>query len=165
MANQFIAYNFPMPTTAAPVPVTTGAVIKTLLQIATGATQDIAVIRWGITFDGTAAAAPIKCELIETDVAATVTAHVIAGLMRTTRPLGPTSQLTLSTTGCGYTATAEGTTTASRLLDFQLVAPNGGYIFQFPLEQEVVCSQSKFLRVRVTAPVAVNAMCFVEWRE
>lgn len=166
MANQYIAYNFAMPTTAAPVPVTTGTAIKTMLQLATPATEDIAVIRWGITFDGTATAAPIKVELIDTDVAATVTAHVLAGLGRTTRPLGPTSSLTLSTTGSGYTASAEGTPGAtSRLLDFQPVPPNGGYIFQFPLEQEPVVPQSRFLRIRVTAAAAVNASCWVEWRE
>lgn len=165
MAKQYIAWNFAMPTTAAPVPVTTAAVIKTLLQIAPPSTEDLCVIRWGIAFDGTAAAAPIKVELIETDVAATVTAHVAAGIMPTTRANDVASLVTLGTAATGYTASAEGTTAASRLLDFQQVPPNGGYIMQFPLEQEPMCRASKFLRIRVTAPVAVNASCFIEWRE
>lgn len=165
MAKQYIAWNFVAPTTAAPVPVTTGTAIKTMLQIATPATEDLVVIRWGITFDGTSAAAPIKCELIETDVAATVTAHVAAGVVPTTRANDVASLVTLGTAATGYTASAEGTTTASRLLDFQQVAPNGGYVFQFPLEQEPMVRASKFLRVRVTAAAAVNASCFVEWRE
>jgi hypothetical protein len=62
-------------------PVTTGTAIKTLLQIATPATSELRVSEWGISFDGTAAATPIKVELIDTNVAATVTAHVAAGVM------------------------------------------------------------------------------------
>lgn len=165
MAKQYIAWNFAAPTTAAPAPVTTGTAIKTLLQIATPSSEDLAIIRWGITFDGTAAAAPIKCELVETDVAATVTAHVAAGIVATTRANDVASLVTLGTTATGYTASAEGTTTATRLLDFQQVAPNGGYVMQFPLEQEPMVRASKFLRIRVTAAAAVNASCFVEWRE
>lgn len=165
MSKQYLAWNFASPTTAAPVPVTTGTAIKTLLQIATPSTEDIAIIRWGITFDGTAAAAPIKCELIETDVAATVTAHVAAGLVATTRPNDAVSLMTLGVAATGYTASAEGSITACRLLDFQQVAPNGGYVYQFPLEQEPRVRISKFLRIRVTAAAAVNASCFVEWKE
>jgi hypothetical protein len=168
MAKQYLAWNFAAPTTAAPVPVTTGTAIKTLLQIAppsSAPTTEIYIIRWGITFDGTAAAAPIKCELIETDVAATVTAHVAAGIVSTARPNDAASTMTLGTAATGFTASAEGTTTASRLLDFQQVAPNGGYVMQFPLEQEPSVRTGKFLRVRVTAAAAVNASCYVEWRE
>jgi hypothetical protein len=43
-------------------------------------------VAWGIDFDGTAAAAPIKVELIDTDVAATVTAHVASGLVKLNGP-------------------------------------------------------------------------------
>jgi hypothetical protein len=42
--------------------------------------------------------------------------------------------MTLGTSATGFTASAEGTTTAtSRLLDFRQVAPNGGYEYEFPL--------------------------------
>ena len=69
-------------TTAAPVAVTTGTAIKTMLQFKPSATVIARIVEWGISFDGAAAAAGIKCELIETDVAATVTAHVTAGIVR-----------------------------------------------------------------------------------
>lgn len=161
----YLAHNFAMPTTAAPTPVATGTAIKTLLQIAPPSTEDLTIVRWGITFDGTAAAAPVKVELIETDVAATVTAHVASGIISTTNPNDPGSLVTLSTTGTGYTATAEGTVTATRLLDFQQVAPNGGYVFQFTMDDYPKCRAGKFLRVRVTAAATVNATCFVEWQE
>ena len=65
-----------MPTIAAQAVVTTGTAIKTLLQVKASATTTFKIKEWGISFDGSAAATPIKCELLETDVAATVTAAV-----------------------------------------------------------------------------------------
>lgn len=165
MAKTYKAYNFASPTTAAPTLVTTGTAIKTLLQIATPATEDLVVIAWGIEFDGTAAAAPIKVELIQTDVAATVTAHVAAGIISENSPNDPGSLMTLGTTATGYTASAEGTTTAARLLDYRQVAPNGGFSYEFALGREPRVVASKFLRIRVTAAAAVNAACWVKWEE
>src|SRR4051812_39737070 len=115
MAKQYWTSNNAAVTTAAPVPVTTGTAIKTLLQIATPATEDLTVVAWGITFDGTAAAAPIKCELVQTDVAATVTAHGATGIVNWTNPNDPGSLVTLGTSATGFTASVEGTTTATRM--------------------------------------------------
>jgi hypothetical protein len=157
-------YNGASPTTAALAPVTTGTAIKTMLQVKPGTQNKAKVVEWGISFDGSAAATPIKCELIETDVAATVTAHVAAGIVLLGDPndVDPTtSNIILTTTGTGYTATVEGTTAASRLFDYQLVAPTNQYIKQFPLGREPMVNVSKFLRVRVTAGAAVNALCYV----
>lgn len=165
MADCYIAYNGAMNTTAAPVAVTTGTTIKTLLQIATPAGEDIKVIEWGISFNGSAAATPIVCELIDTNVAATVTAHVAAGVQPYINPLAPASSMTLGTTATGYTASAEGTVTASRVGDIQFVAPTSQYVKQWPLGREFKVAVSRFLRVRVTAPAAVNAYCYVIWEE
>lgn len=165
MAKTYYAANVPMVTTAAPVPITTGTAIKTLLQIATPSTEDLLVVAWGITFDGTSAAAPIKVELVQTDVAATVTAHTSTGIVNWNNPNGPGSLVTLGTSATGYTASAEGTTTATRMLDFQQVPPNGGYQYEFPLGREPQIPISKFLRIRVTAAAAVNAHCWVRWEE
>ena len=165
MPNTFIAFNGAMPTTAALTPVTTGTAVKTLLQIATPATCELRVSEWGISFDGFAAAAPIKVELIDTNVAATVTAHVTAGVT----PLNDTgtvaSKMTLGTTATGYTATAEGSITAARILDYQQIAPTGQFVKQWPLGLEPELAVSRFLRVRVTAAAAVNAICYVVWTE
>lgn len=154
-----------MPTTAAYVAVTTGTAIKTMLQIATPATRPLRVVEWGISFDGSAAAAPIKCELLQTDVAATVTAHVAAGVQPYNDPLAPASLVTLGTAATGYTASAEGTTTASRHADLQYVAPTNQYVKQWPQGNEWQMPISKFLRVRVTAAAAVNCYCYVIWGE
>jgi hypothetical protein len=165
MPDLYWAANGPMPTTAAFASVTTGTTIKTMLQIATPATRIIRVIAWSISFDGSSAAVPIVCELLQTDVAATVTAHSAPGVQPYNDPNAPASLVTLGTTATGYTATAEGTITATRHFDLQYVAPTNQYAYQYPLDTEPQVPTSKFLRVRVTAPVAVNCYCWVLWAE
>lgn len=164
-AKVYKSYNAPSPTTAGIVAVTTGTTIKTLLQVATPATQMIRVIEWGISFNGSAAATPILVELIDTNVAATVTAHVAAGVLSLNAPNDAASLVTLGTAATGYTATAEGTITATRVLDAQLVAPTNQYVIQYPLGREPEVAISRFLRVRVTAGAAVNALTYIAWEE
>jgi hypothetical protein len=163
MGQRYLVANGAMPTTAALTKVTTGTAIKTMLQLATSSGNPIWVEEWGISFDGSAAATPIQCELIETGaVAATVTAHVTAGVMNYDLVSdGGASTLTLGTSATGYTATAEGSITATRLGDIQLVAPSSLYVKQFPLGREFLVPPSRFLRVRVTAGTAVNCWTYV----
>lgn len=158
----YIAANGAAPTTAALVAVTTGTAIKTLLQVATPSTKDIKVVEWGISFDGTPSA--IKCELVQTDVAATVTAHVAAGVQPYDDSNGPASLMTLGVSATGYTSSAEGSTTATRYGDVQILSANT-YVKQWPLGREFRVPVSKFLRVRVTAAAAVNAYCYIIWSE
>jgi hypothetical protein len=166
MANSYVAWNGPMPTTAAQLPVTTGTAIKTLLQIATPSSRGLQLIEWGISFDGSAAATPIKCELCETGaINATVVAHVAAGVQPFNDQGAPASLVTLGTAATGYTASAEGTISAVRMFDAQLVAPTNQYIKQWPLDEGPDVAVSRFLRVRVTAAAAVNALCYVVWKE
>ena len=161
--------NGPMPTTAAQAVVTTGTAIKTMLQIKLGAavTQNARVVEWGISFDGSAAAAPIKCELLTTGaINATITEFVAADIINLD-PLGAAvtddNPFAFGAAGdeSGYTATAEGSITATRMLDVQLIAPTNQYVKQFPLGREPQFKASEFLRVRVTAAAAVNAYCYV----
>lgn len=156
--------NGPMPTTAAPVKVTTGTAIKTMLQVklASGITGKI--VEWGISFDGSAAATPIECELVETGtVFGTVTASVANDITRLD-PLQQdptTAYVTVGTSATGYTCTSEGSITASREFDFQLVAPTNQYVKQFPLGREPILNAASALRIRVTAGAAVSAYCYV----
>lgn len=156
-----------MQTTAAFAPVATGTGIKTLLQVAPGATTVLKICEWGISFDGFAAAAPGKVELVETDVAATVTACVANDITKydaTALLAGnPTTALiSVGTASTGYTATVEGTTTASRDLDGpQLIAPTNQFIKQFPLGTEPIIQIGKFARIRVTFAATVNASCYM----
>lgn len=147
---------------AAPIKVTTGTAIKTLLQLLQPS-YALKVHEWGISFDGTAAATPIECELIHTTtVAATVTPFAANDVTLFTDPQANIPGLTLSTTGSGYTASAEGSVVAPvRSGDYQLVAPTSQYLKQFPLGQEFVVPAAGVLRIRVTAAAAVNAVCYV----
>ena len=166
MARYLIA-NGPMQTTAAFAVVATGTAIKTLLQIKPGTTQMAEVIEYGISFDGSAAATPGKVELIETDVAATVTASVAndftkldAAALSSGDPT--TSLFSVGTTATGYTATAEGTiTTVRNLAAPQLIAPTNQFIQQFPLGERPVIQPGKFARIRVTFGTSVNAYCYM----
>ena len=167
MANIYKIHNGPAPTTAAQATVTTGTSIKTMLQIKLNATAPKGVISaWGISFDGSAAATPIKVELIETGtVFATVTAHVAAGIVKTGDPdaANPTTTIfDVGTTSTGFTSTSEGSISASRVFDAELVAPTNQYVMQFPLGREPKLNNSTSIRIRVTAGAAVNCYCWIE---
>lgn len=164
---KYLISNGPMQTTSAFATVTTGTAIKTMLQIKPGATTILKVCEWGVSFDGSAAATPGKIELIETDVAATVTASVANDITKYDAASllqgDPTTALiAVGTTSTGYTASAEGSITAVRNLDGpQLIAPTNQFIKQFPLGTEPIIQSGKFGRIRVTFGAAVNAYCYV----
>ena len=161
--SQYIAFNGASPTTAAQVVVATGTSIKTLLQIATPSTIDIKVIEWGISFDGSAAATPIKVELLQTDVAATSGTSLTPTLYG--NPNAPASLCVGGTGATNFSPTVEGTITATRVFDAQLIAPTNQYVKQFPLGREPWIPVSKFLRVRVTAGASVNCYTYIVWEE
>lgn len=153
--------------TAAPVPVTTGTAIKTMLQFKPSATILAKIVEWGFSFDGFAAALPGRIELMESDVAATVTALAAADITKYDADAlmggDPTTNLIqVGTTATGFTATAEGTTTVARLLDAPVFAPpTAPFAKQFPLGREPVVQINKFARIRMTFGTAVNAYCYM----
>lgn len=157
-------YNGPMPTTAAQAVVTTGTSIKTLLQLKPF--NQAKIVAWGISFDGSAAATPIKVELLETGtVFGTVTASADADCVKMNgadQAVASVAGLTLGTSATGYTCTSEGSITTTRMFQAVLVAPTSSYDFQFPLGQEPVMVIGNATRIRVTAGAAVNAYCYIE---
>lgn len=165
----YICWNGAAPTTAAFAKVTTGTAIKTMLQLSTPATRQIQILEWGFSLDVAPGAASVV-ELIQTDVAATVTAHVAAGVVNLD-PNGTASLLTLGVSNTGYTAIAEGTTTASRLFDVKEIPLAAGatdltYVRQFMPDARPIVAISKFLRVRVTfATSASNMATYVVFNE
>lgn len=169
--HRFTVWNGPMPTTAAQAAVTTGTAIKTMLQLGTPSTRQIQLISWGFTLDAAPATTGVGVvELLQTDVAATVTAHVAAGV-QPLDPNAPASLLTLSTSATGYTGTAEGSITATRVFDVVNVAgvSNGGtpteYTYQFMPDERPIVAISKFLRVRATFSAAVNMRTWIRFDE
>jgi len=169
MAELYLIENGPSPTVAAQVAVTTGTNIKTLLQIKLEDTLTVrgTIVEWGISFDGSAAATPILCELLTTGtVKATVTEHLAPGIVQLdpgaiTTTDGNPFDFTAAADGTGFTATAEGTITATRILDMQQVAPTNQYVKQYPLGREPMFAATEYLRIRVKAGSAVNAYCYV----
>jgi hypothetical protein len=165
------SHNAAMVTTAAPVAVTTTTAIRTMQQLATPSTRQIQIIAWGFTIDDPPGADAV-IELLETDVAATVTAHVSSGV-QPLNPGSPASLLTLGTTATGFTATAEGSITATRVFDIvslSSVSAEAGpfltYTYQFMPDERPVVAVSKFLRVRATTPTtAVDARTWVVHEE
>lgn len=166
----FKTYNAAMPTTAAMAGVATASGVKTMLQLATPSTRQIQLISWGYSVSVTPPGIS-TVELVQTDVAATVTAHVAAGIVQLD-PNAPASLLTLGTAATGYTATAEGTTTATRVFDTQQLGAAAGnenltYSYQFmPDEERWIVPVSKFLRIRTTftstTPLFLGWIC---WKE
>ncbi len=163
MAQTYFVGNFAIPTTAAPVVVATGTSIKTLLQLSTPTTAEAKIIEWGISFDGSAAATPIKVEFFGTTVAATSGTSVTPQTYG--NPNGPASLCVGGTGNTCFSPGTEGTVANYRPFDTQLIAPTNQYVKQFPLGREPMLAISQFARIRVTAGTTVNAYCYIIWEE
>jgi hypothetical protein len=160
-------WNAAMPTTAAQASVTTGTAIKTMLQVATPATVQARILAWGFSTDDPPGADAVF-ELIQTDVAATVTAHAASGV-QPLDPNAPAALFTLGTSATGFTATAEGTPTATRTFDAVSASSTSAeaaaamnYFYQFMPDEQPLIPISKFIRIRATTPTtAVDMRCWV----
>lgn len=167
--HRYKCWNGAMNAAAALTSVATGTAIKTMLQISTPSTRQCTLISWGFSmFDVSATDSII--ELIQTDVAATVTAHVAAGV-QPLDPNSPASLMTLGTANTGYTASAEGAVTATRLFDMYDLRSGTSqrgteYSYQWMPDERPIIAVSKFLRVRATTPSGTTNMnCWVCWDE
>lgn len=171
-AKTYIVYNSAMATTAAPVKQPTGTAIRTMMQLKPATGVIIRPIAWGISFDGAAAAVGGNVELIETDVGATSlsTAYAAADIQPYGDANAPANTagtsgvpLNLGTSASGFStgAVTEGSTTASRMSDLQIIQPTTQYSIQWPLGREFECIPQRFLRVRVTFGTSVNMYCFI----
>lgn len=139
----------------------TAGTVKTLLQVKPG--SKIQVIEWGYSFTSTPTA-PLQLELIETGtVFATVTAGSISSY---NSPTLTTSAATTGTSATGYTATVEGSITATRLLA-QNFDTATYFKQQFPLDREPEILSGYSLRIRATptASASTTVLCYVIWAE
>lgn len=165
----FWAANQAMNTTAAPTGVTTGTSIKTMLQIQPPSTRGLYVVAFGVEFF-TVLTAPVTVELVDTAaVAATVTAHVAAGVQPyddAASVATAVSAVTLGTSATGYTASAEGSVTSTRMGKCKVV-PIGAaeWEWEWSFGREWYVPASHNLRIRMTTGTAVNALCWVLWSE
>lgn len=143
--------------------VNTGTTLKTLLQVATPSTTRITVRAWGISFEGTSSTStPIQVDLTDVNVAASVTT------LTPDKWESSDSQASLCVGGAsatGSNASAEGTITDAKMLDSQLVHPQSGYSLWFPESARPTVLVSRFLRIRVTAGTAVDAIPWILYGE
>lgn len=138
------------------------ATLKTALQVATPSTMDLLILGWGVSFDSAAAGGEAQVELIDTDVAATVTALTPE---KWGDPNAPASLAPGGAALTGYNATAEGTIAASRIIDSQLVNIQTGYAVWFAPDARPRVAVSRFLRVRANSPAGVNVIPWIVGRE
>lgn len=166
MAKLYQLWNGASVTTAAPAPVTTGTVVKTMIQIATSANSELRVCEYWWEGDGSAAATPGVVELMFANnltTPATVTAYA-AGDIRKYEPNSKNASITLGTTASGYTASAEGTPASAFSIPHQ-VPPTSGIYIQYPLGREPELPVSSTLRLRNKLGTAVNALCGLTFEE
>jgi hypothetical protein len=156
MADQYIAFNAAVPTTAAMTAVATGTAIKTLLQVTAPSTRRLTVVRWGITFTGSPSA--IQVELIHTTT-------VAGGSPTAVTPTILTDGAPASLATAGFSPSSEGTVVATtRVFDTQILSTNN-YSYEFSLGREPILPVSGVLRVRTTSAASVSATCWVAWEE
>lgn len=160
---RYLIPNHAKNTTAAPAGVTTGTSIKTMLQVKP--LMPLRIVEWGYFFDGSPS--DIKVELIEADVAATVTALVDADITRldhVTDGVASSIPMTLGTSSTGFTSSNEGTVTVVRNLDAPQVSSLKAFVKPFALGEEPLIQTAQFARIRVTAAAAVNMLCYIKVR-
>lgn len=166
----YYVQNGAMPTTTQFAGVATGTSLKTMLQIKLGGStnQTGRIVEWGISFNGSAAATPVTVELLSTKtVNATITEFVAADVINLGDPnaAAVTDDFPLAFTAAGdesgYTATAEGTITATRPFDTQFIAPTNQYVKQYPLGREPIFRNDEYVRIRVKAGADVTAICYI----
>ena len=169
MPYQYLIPNGVMSAATQQVPVATGVDIKTMLQVKLGATitGTAKIVEWGISFAGFAAALPVTVELLSTmAVKATITEHLATGIINLDpKAEAPVDDLPFAFGAAGdetgFTASAEGTVTATRMFDPQLIAPTNQYVKQFPLGREPEFDADEFIRIRVEAGTDVTCLCYM----
>lgn len=156
-----------MPTTASQAPFfSQTATDHTLLQVQISNTLGAHIVDWGFTTDYTFGYAMVW-ELVETDVAATVTAHVASGIVRVDEAAvhggDPTTNLIqVGTAATGYNATAEGTITATRVLDTRMTNIQSNFVLPFPRGEQPYMKPGLFYRVRMRGSInGINLICFM----
>ena len=170
MSKTYTVLNGAAPGAAAAVAITTSTQIKTMLQIATNTTNNaIRVVEWWTEFDGSAAATPIKVELIRhtTGPQTTLTAYVAGDIARVNDPNAAASSIQLGTALSGFINTTTEVAPTGTIGNFatHFVPPTSGIYIQYPLGREPEIQTSAFMRHRVTAGAAVNCYAAVSWEE
>lgn len=154
-------------TTTAAVAQPTGTAIRTMLQIASGATiGQMTIVEWGISFNGSAAAAGIPTEFFNCTGAATMsTALAATDVVKYNTTEASSIQYSTALSAFATAAVTEGTVANAFMYDLQHIQPTNQYVKQWPLGREPVGAVATFFRVRTTSAASVSAYIYVVWAE
>ena len=169
-AKTYAVVNGAAPGAAAPVPIATGTAVRTHLQLATNTTTPaLRVVEWWAEFDASAAAVPVRVELLRHTGGAqtTLTAYAAGDIAKVNDPNAPASSIQLGTALSGFSnTTTEVTPTGAVSLETHFVPPTSGIYVQFPLGREPEVAVATFLRIRLTpSGTGPNAYAGVMWEE
>ena len=135
----------------------TAATAKSMLELATPATDRVKIVEWWYEFDGTTSTnTPVKIEIGRFSAAVTT---ATAFTPEKFDPAMGTSAVTAK-----HSTSTEGAGTADDIIH-RRCPPTSGYHYVAPLGREFTMALSTFWRMRVTAAQAVNITCGVIWEE
>jgi hypothetical protein len=170
MAKTFTALNGAVPAAAAAVPIATGAAIHTHIQLAPAVTSPpVRIIEWWTEGDASAAATPMRVELIRHlgGPCTTATAYVAADVRCSNDGNSATvSTIQLGAALSGWGPSAEVTPTTVSNLSTHFVPPTSGIYIQYPLGREPEIMVNGFCRLRITpSGTGPNAYAGISWEE
>lgn len=123
------------------------ATAETVLQLVAAANHKVAVLGWGIFFDGIAVTAePVQVVLMRQSDAGTMSALTCKQTQTAAETIQTTAQ---------HTATAE--PSSSDILDVLEVHPQSGFEIKFPPGHEIWVNGGTRLGIVCTSPAIVNA--------
>jgi hypothetical protein len=160
-AKTYTVLNSTLTPAAAPVAIATGTAIRTQMQLKCSAIVGFRIIEFWTEFDGSAAATPIKVDIVGADAgpATTLTSYAATDFAKTNDPNAPASDLVLGASSSGYWNASTGEVTPAtnpRQIAAHLVPPTSGIYIQYPLGREPEVAASSNLRLRTTAGASVN---------
>lgn len=168
-AKTYTVLNGAVPGAAAAVPIATNTAIRTMLQLQMGAQVAGRIVEWWTEFDGSAAATPIRVEIVAhtTGPQTTLTTYAAADVAPANDPNAGTSAITLASNASGFSSqTTEVTPTGTvRNLATHFVPPTSGIYIQYPLGREPEVAKAVYVRHRATATANVNCYAGVSWEE
>jgi hypothetical protein len=162
--NLYYTGNHVLQSTGLPTKVTTSTAAVCMLQLSTPSTRMFSLVEYGISFDGSPSAIQLQ---LRASTAGVATTNNTAGIITAFTSGAPTSLSTVGTSNTCFfngTSTNVPTATVTEMFDSQILTTNT-YIKQWPLAREPQVAVSQFVQVCVLAGTAVNASCYIIWRE
>jgi hypothetical protein len=163
--NLYYMGNHVLPTTGLPTKVTTSTAATVMLQLSVPTTHPFTLCEYGISFDGSPSA--IQVQLRATSAGVVATNNTAGSITAFNNSGAPTSASTSGTSNSCFfngTSTNAPTSTVAFTYDTQILTTNT-YIKQWPLGREPQVASSDFVQLCVLAGTAVNASCYIIWRE